>query len=69
MQLQPNEPRDTEEAQRVSVDGLLRTHWTLAVCVLCGHEQPRGERCRATCPGCGAQLHAFRMYRALRAER
>src|SRR5450759_4450608 len=29
------------------VDGLVRTHWTLAVCVVCGYEQPRGERCRA----------------------
>ena len=50
------------------VDGLVRTHWTLAVCVVCGHEQPRGERCRASCPGCGAQLRTFPRYRQLRAE-
>ena len=69
MQLQADEPRGSEDGERVPVDGLVRTHWTLVVCVVCGHEQPRGERCRASCPGCGAHLHAFRMYRALRAER
>jgi rubrerythrin len=50
------------------VDGLVRTRWTLAVCVVCGHEQPRGERGRASCPGCGAQLRTFPLYRQLRAE-
>ena len=53
---------------RESVDGLVRTHWSLAVCVVCGHEQPRGEHSRASCPGCGAQLRTFPLFRALRAE-
>ena len=68
MALQANEPASSEDLELIPLDGLVRTHWSLAVCVVCGHEQPRGERCRATCPGCGAQLHTFRLYRALRAD-
>jgi len=56
-------PPDTQP-----IDGLVRTHWSLAMCVVCGHEQPRGERSRASCPGCGAQLRTFPLYRELRAE-
>jgi len=59
----PSPPPDTEP-----VRGLVRTHWSLAVCVVCGHEQPRGEHSRATCPGCGAQLRTFALYRQLQAE-
>jgi hypothetical protein len=55
-------------ADAVPVTGVIRTHWTLAVCVVCGHEQPRGERCRASCPACGAQLRMFALYRDLRAS-
>ena len=51
------------------LDGLVRMHWSLAVCVVCGHEQPRGEHSRAICPGCGAQLRIFALYRDLHAER
>ena len=58
----------SDEEERVCVDGLVRTHWVLAVCVVCGHEQPRGEHARQTCPGCGAQLRSFALYRELRAE-
>jgi hypothetical protein len=61
-------PQPVHSPDQESVDGLVRTHWTLAVCVVCGHEQPRGEHCRATCPGCGAQLRTFPLYRQLRAE-
>ena len=49
--------------------GLVRRHWSLAVCVVCGHEQPRGEHSRASCPGCGARLRSFALYRDLDAER
>jgi rubrerythrin len=55
-------------ATSVPLAGLIRTHWALAVCVVCGHEQPRGENSRATCPGCGAQLRTFALYRELRAD-
>jgi hypothetical protein len=68
MQLQANEPASFEDLELVPLDGLVRTHWSLAVCVVCGHEQPRGARCRASCPGCGAQLRTFSLYRALRAD-
>jgi hypothetical protein len=60
----PSPPPDSQ-----TLDGLIRTHWSLAVCVACGHEQPRGEHNRASCPGCGAQLRVFPLYRDLRAER
>ncbi len=65
MQLQPSQPSAEQE---VRVDALVRTHWALAVCVVCGHEQIRGERSRASCPGCGAQLRMFPLFRDLRAE-
>ena len=60
---QPTAPADT-----VPVAGVIRTQWTLAVCVVCGHEQPRGEHSRASCPTCGAQLRVFALYRDLRAS-
>jgi len=66
--LSHRDSQPVQAADRESVDGLVRTHWSLAVCVVCGHEQPRGERNRASCPGCGAQLRTFPLYRALRAE-
>jgi rubrerythrin len=47
--------------------GLVRTHWMLALCVVCGHERVHGERHRASCPSCGATLHSFALYRDLRA--
>ncbi|MBV9716113.1 MAG: hypothetical protein JOZ64_12115 [Solirubrobacterales bacterium] len=50
--------RDDEQVQWV-----LRTHWVLAVCIVCSHELPCGENHRTTCPGCGAQLRFFPLYR------
>ena len=63
-QLSPSPPLDT-----VPVAGLVRTHWVLSVCVVCGHERPQGERHRAACPTCGAQLRSFALYRELQAGR
>ena len=51
-----------------AVNGLIRTHWVLSVCVVCGHEQPHGENHRATCPRCGATLHRLPLYRDLHAR-
>ena len=51
------------------VAGLVRTHWVLSVCVVCGHERTHGERHHATCPTCGAQLRSFALYRDLQAGR
>ena len=48
------------------LDGLVSTHWALAICPGCGHEQPHGENHRATCPGCGTPLLSFPLYRELR---
>jgi predicted RNA-binding Zn-ribbon protein involved in translation (DUF1610 family) len=63
----PN-PQESVPADMLPVAGVIRTHWTLAVCVVCGHEQPRGEHSRASCPGCGAQLRVFTLYRDLHAN-
>jgi predicted RNA-binding Zn-ribbon protein involved in translation (DUF1610 family) len=62
-------PQPTPASPPRPVSGLLRTHWVLATCSTCGHEQPRAERCHARCPGCGAPLRTFRIYRELQAER
>ncbi len=66
MLLKRNQPAVAEAAD-AHVHGLVRTHWVLAVCVVCGHEQPHGEHSRVTCPGCGAQLRSFALYRDLQA--
>jgi rubrerythrin len=48
---------------------LVRTRWALAVCVVCGHEQARKNAPDlATCPTCGATVHAFPLYRQLDAH-
>jgi hypothetical protein len=62
----PNQP-SSAPPDSYPLDGLVRTHWSLAVCVVCGHEQPRGEHSHASCR-CGAQLRTFPLYRGLRAE-
>jgi hypothetical protein len=64
MHAQPTQPHPSPRLGR-----LVRTHWVLATCAACGHEQPRAERCQARCPGCGAPLRTFRIYRELEAER
>ena len=52
------------------VEGLLRTRYTLVVCVVCGHEHihpPRQES--ASCPECGASVRrSFALFRDLREE-
>jgi predicted RNA-binding Zn-ribbon protein involved in translation (DUF1610 family) len=60
----PSPPPDGEP-----VAGLVRTYWMLAACVVCGHQRVRGERHRAKCPTCGAQLRSFALCRDLRAGR
>jgi hypothetical protein len=64
-----NQPSPAPPPDALPVAGLVRTHWVLSVCVVCGHERPHGERHRASCPTCGAQLHSFPLYRDLRAGR
>ena len=62
-------PASSPPPESERLHGLVRTHSSLAVCVVCGHEQPHGERHRATCPGYGATLNSFPLYRDLHAER
>jgi len=64
-----NQPSPSPPPDAVAVAGLVRTHWVLSVCVVCGHERPHGERHRASCPTCGAQLRSFALYRDLEAGR
>ena len=66
MLLQRNQP-SSPSPDALPVAGLARTHWVLSVCVMCGHERPHGDRHRAACPTCGAQLRSFPLYRDLQA--
>jgi len=67
MRFHRNQPSASSPPDAVPVAGLVRTHWVLSVCVVCGHERPHGERHRASCPTCGAQLRSFVLYRDLEA--
>jgi rRNA maturation protein Nop10 len=40
-------------ADMASVDGLIRTRYTLDVCVVCGHERVHTPRQQTSCPQCG----------------
>ena len=61
-------PPAVEQSDAEPLTGLVRTHWMLALCVVCGHQRVHGERHRPTCPGCGATLHSFALYRDLHAR-
>ena len=64
-----NQPSPSPPPDGEPLTGLVRTHWMLAVCVVCGHERVHGERRRARCPTCGATLNSFPLYRDLHAGR
>jgi hypothetical protein len=61
--------RNARGAEQAPIDGLIRTRYTLVVCVVCGHERihtPRNETC---CPECGASARrSFALFRDLRQE-
>jgi hypothetical protein len=40
-------------AEREPVDGLIRTRYTLEVCVVCGHERVHTPTQQTSCPECG----------------
>ena len=68
MHTQPSPtPAPGPAGDELAVDGLLLTHWTLAVCPRCQHEQPRGECCAARCPGCSGPLRTFALYQSMTA--
>ena len=51
------------------VEGLVRTRYTLVVCVVCGHEHIDTPRQEISCPECGASaLRSFALFRDLREE-
>ena len=65
MQSQPN----ATSALETPVDGLLRTPYTLMVCVVCGHERVHTPRQQTSCPECGATARrSFALFRDLREE-
>jgi rubrerythrin len=56
-------------AETAPVDGLVRTRYTLVVCVVCGHERIHIPRQETSCPQCGASARrSFGLFRDLREE-
>ena len=65
MQPQTNATRALE----APLDGLVRTRYTLVVCVVCGHERIHTPRQETSCPQCGASARrSFALFRDLREE-
>lgn len=62
--------RNATYAHVTPVDGLVRTRYTLVVCVVCGHERIRTAQQEDSCPQCGASARrSFALFRDLREER
>ncbi len=61
--------RNVTRAVEAPVDGLVRTRYTLVVCVVCGHERIHTPRNETSCPQCGASARrSFALFRDLQAE-
>ena len=61
--------RNVTRAVEAPVNGLVRTRYTLAVCVVCGHERIHTPRNETSCPQCGASARrSFALFRDLRRE-
>ena len=61
--------RNVTRAAEAPVDGLVRTRYTLVVCVVCGHERIHAPRNETSCPQCGASARrSFALFRDLRQE-
>ena len=61
--------RNVTRAAEAPVDGLVRTRYTLVVCVVCGHERIYMPRNETSCPQCGASARrSFALFRDLRQE-
>jgi hypothetical protein len=66
MQAQPNATR----ADEVPVHGLVRTRYTLVICVVCGHERLQTARRETSCPDCRSTARrSFALFRDLREQR
>ncbi|MGB0096444.1 MAG: hypothetical protein WBP81_28390 [Solirubrobacteraceae bacterium] len=62
--------RNARGAEQAPIDGLIRTRYTLDVCVVCGHERIHTPRTETNCPECGAGVRrSFALFRGLREER
>jgi hypothetical protein len=56
-------------AHEALVEGLVRTRYTLVVCVVCGRERIHTPRHETSCPECGASARrSFALFRDLREE-
>ena len=61
---------NAHSADDASVDGLIRTPYTLIVCIVCGHERINTARRETSCPECGASSRrSFALFRDLREAR
>jgi rubrerythrin len=61
--------RNAIGAETAPVDGLVRTRYTLVVCVVCGHERIHTPRNETSCPQCGASARrSFALFRDLRED-
>ena len=60
---------NASNALEAPVEGLLRTRYTLIVCVVCGHERVHTPRQQTSCPECWATAcRSFALLRDLREE-
>ena len=65
MHLHPH--RSQPSADTAPVDGLVRTRYTLEVCVVCGHERIHIPRHETACPACGGSARrSFALFQSLR---
>lgn len=59
--------RNAPGAEHAPLDGLIRTRYTLEVCVVCGHEHVHTTSQPTSCPECGASARrSFALFRDLR---
>jgi hypothetical protein len=62
--------RNATLAHDAPIDGLVRTRYTLVVCVVCGHERVHTALQETSCPECGGSAsRSFALFRDLREER
>jgi hypothetical protein len=62
--------RSSTRTRKAHVGGGIRTHHTLVVSVMCGHERIHTPRHETSCPECGASAHrSFTLFRNLREDR
>ena len=59
--------RNARRAEQAPINGLIRTRYTLEICVACGHERLRTTRQQTSCPKCGASARrSFALFRGLK---